>query len=167
MQPGDYLLAQNELNDTAALLSEAAGSGLRVVLNPAPFTDDVPDLPLQSVHTLIVNEVEGEGLTGERDEEKIARKIQDRWGNPVIIVTLGSRGSYCLEQGQPEPVSVEAPRVEAVDTTAAGDCFIGYYLASKLQGLSTLDALQRATRASALCVTRPGAAPSIPSADEV
>jgi ribokinase len=140
---------------------------LRVVLNPAPFSEDVPELPLQNVHTLIVNEVEGEGLTGECDEEKIARKIRGRWGNSVIIVTLGSRGSFCLEEGQPEPVRIEPPHVDAVDTTAAGDCFIGYYLASKLQGLSTREALQRATRASAICVTRAGAAPSIPQADEV
>ncbi len=80
-------------------------------------------------------------------------------------MTLGSEG-VCYQLGELR-IQLPAHRVKAVDTTAAGDTFIGYYLASQIEGLSIEDSLRRASTASALCVSREGAAPSIPVASDV
>ena len=83
------------------------------------------------------------------------------------MLTLGGDGSVYLEAGQSEPVYQRAYRVEAVDTTAAGDTFTGYLVAGLARGLAPAAAMERASAAAAISVTRKGAAPSIPNEEEV
>jgi Sugar kinases, ribokinase family len=157
--PGDILLLQNEINGLDHIIRRAARKGLRILFNPAPMEDAVKDLPLELLDTLIVNEGEGKALAGDMDALKAA------YPNQKILLTQGSRGAS-LWTGS-EVIFQPAFPVKAVDTTAAGDCFLGYYAAALAEDLPYADALRLAAAASALAVQRPGAAPSIPVRSEV
>ena len=157
--PGDILLLQNEINGLDHIIRRAARKGLRILFNPAPMEDAVKDLPLELLDTLIVNEGEGKALAGDMDALKAA------YPNQKILLTQGSRGAS-LWTGS-EVIFQPAFPVKAVDTTAAGDCFLGYYAAALAEDLPYAAALRLAAAASALAVQRPGAAPSIPVRGEV
>ena len=156
---GDILLLQNEINGLDHILRRAAQKGLRILFNPAPMEDAVKSLPLELVDTLVVNEGEARALAGDMDALKAAYPKQK------ILLTQGRRGA-CLWTGA-ELLFQPAFPVKAVDTTAAGDCFLGYYAAALAENLPYADALRLAAGASALSVQRPGAAPSIPIRSEV
>ena len=156
---GDILLLQNEINGLDHILRRAAQKGLRILFNPAPMEDSVKSLPLELVDTLVVNEGEARALAGDMDALKAAYPKQK------ILLTRGRRGA-CLWTGA-ELLFQPAFPVKAVDTTAAGDCFLGYYAAALAENLPYADALRLAAAASALSVQRPGAAPSIPVRGEV
>ena len=162
---GDVLLLQNEVNDIATMIDAAHARGMRICFNPAPMSDVVPGYPLEMVDLLIVNETEGEALTGEREAESIASSLAALYEGAEVIVTLGSRGA--LHIGEAGVTMARGRAVEAVDTTAAGDTFIGYYLAGRAQGLAVTSALDWACHAAALCCTRPGAMDAIPSRAEI
>ena len=157
--PGDILLLQNEINGLDHIIRRAAQKGLRILFNPAPMEKAVKDLPLELLDTLIVNEGEGKALAGDMDALKAA------YPNQKILLTQGSRGAS-LWTGS-EVLFQPAFPVEAVDTTAAGDCFLGYYAAALAENLPYAAALRLAAAASALSVQRQGAAPSIPLRGEV
>lgn len=159
MDAGDYLLLQNEVNALDYIIPKAAQKGLKILFNPAPMTAAVKDLPLELIDTLVVNEGEGRALAGDMEALKNAYPKQK------ILLTRGSRGAQLYADGQ--CYTVAAFSVEAVDTTAAGDCFMGYYAAALAEGLPYIKALTLASAASAIAVTRAGAAPSIPLREEV
>ena len=121
--------------------------------------------PLETVTWLIVNEVEGAGISGKTDFAEIADTLAARYPGMNTMLTMGKSG--CLYKSTDETVRLGACHVDAVDTTAAGDTFIGYFVRGILQGLPMRDTLRQATVASAIAVTRPGAADSVPSIDEV
>ena len=156
---GDILLLQNEINGLDAIIRRAADKGLRILFNPAPMEAAVKELPLHLLDTLIVNEGEGRALGGDMDALRAAYPRQK------ILLTQGSRGAS-LWTGS-ERLFQPAFPVKAVDTTAAGDCFLGYYAAALAENLPYADALRLASAASALAVQRQGAAPSIPIRREV
>jgi ribokinase len=164
---GDLLLVQNEINDVGAIITAAAGKGMGVCLNPAPFTPDVLDLPLDRIDWLIVNETEAQGVAGSVIDapEALIDDLAARLPRARIVCTLGAHGVIYRDAEQ--SLHVPAKKVEAVDTTAAGDCFIGYLLAGVAEGLAIEDSLGRACAAAAVCVSRMGAMDSIPAADEV
>lgn len=154
VDPGDILLLQNEINGLDRIIRRAAQKGLRILFNPAPMEAAVKDLPLELLDTLIVNEGEGKALAGDMDALRAA------YPNQKILLTQGSRGAS-LWTGT-ELLFQPAFPVQAVDTTAAGDCFLGYYAAALAEDLPYARALQLAAAASALAVQKQGAAPSIP-----
>ncbi len=156
---GDILLLQNEINGLDAIIRRAAEKGLRILFNPAPMEAAVKELPLHLLDTLIVNEGEGRALGGDMDALRAAYPRQK------ILLTQGSRGAT-LWTGS-ERLFQPAFPVKAVDTTAAGDCFLGYYAAALAENLPYADALRLASAASALAVQKQGAAPSIPIRREV
>ena len=156
---GDILLLQNEINGLDTIIRRAAEKGLRILFNPAPMEAAVKELPLHLLDTLIVNEGEGRALGGDMDALRAAYPHQK------ILLTQGSRGAS-LWTGS-ERLFQPAFPVHAVDTTAAGDCFLGYYAAALAETLPYADALRLASAASALAVQRQGAAPSIPIRREV
>ncbi len=158
--PGTLVLTQNETSGVAHLIERAAAAGLPVAFNPAPFTPAVLDYPLDRVAILIVNELEGEGLTGSNKPEDILSRLRPRLTETEIILTLGANG-VLYDDGR-ERLRVPALAVDAVDTTAAGDTFIGYFLAQRLRGSGVKTSLETACRAAAISVSRPGATDSIP-----
>ncbi len=164
---GDFLLLQNEINAIPEIIRKANDQGMHIIFNPAPMSAEVLDYPLDLVDTFIVNEIEGVELCGERkaNEDAVLAAMQVRFPGARVVLTLGSHGVRCREGDQ--IIVVPAEEVEPVDTTAAGDTFIGYFLAGIIQGINTQKALERACKAAAICVTRHGAADAIPRKDEV
>ena len=160
-----FVLLQNETNLVGAIIEKAARKGLKVALNAAPYSEAVNTYPINQLDWLIVNEVEGAGIDGGAADESLLQRLAERFPQAGILLTLGSRGAQCFRDGH--YASICSCKVQAVDTTAAGDTFSGYFLSGVMQGLSLAETLRLATVASALCVQRPGAANSIPTRAEV
>ena len=160
-QPGDWFLTQNETTCVREALTAAHAAGLTVCWNPAPITPGLADYPLELLHWLVVNETEGRELSGHEDPAAILSALRVRAPHAHIVLTLGAQGALCLTPSG-ETLSVTPPPTKPIDTTAAGDTFIGFLLASILRGDTVSSALDTACRAAALSTTRPGAAESIP-----
>jgi len=165
-----YLIMQLEvpLPVVRAGIELASTLGVPVILNAAPAYP-VDAAFVQGVHTLIVNESEAEALTGQRVPDVAAARQagQTLLGReiPVVILTLGAQGALLLTQQQ--VVHVPAHPVKVVDTTAAGDAFVGGYAAALLRGFGLLEAVRYANCAGALATTVLGAQTSLPSAAQV
>ncbi len=165
-EPGDLLLMQNETSCRDYAIEQAAKKGLKVALNPSPMTDELAkSTALQYVSFFILNEIEGKAVTGETDPDKICKAMKERYPDGTIVLTLGSDGVVYFDGTK--RLSHGIYPVKAVDTTAAGDTFTGFFLATLAAGESPEVALQRASKASAIAVTRPGASDSIPTLEEV
>lgn len=154
------LIMQNEISQVPYLIAKAKKSGLQVCFNPAPFSPEIKAYPLSMLDIIVLNEVEAEGLSGESEPEKIIIKLSELLPETEIVLTLGAKGALYSYRGK--ALFVPAEKVKAVDTTAAGDTFIGYFIAGRTAGLSAEQSLQNACRAAAIAVTRTGAIPSIP-----
>lgn len=161
----DVLLIQNEINSAGVLISKARERGMQVIMNPAPMDAFVSQLPLEWVDLLILNEIEGHALTGELEPEAMAIKLLERNPAGSILITLGAQGSYYRKAEAAFAQQAHAAR--AVDTTAAGDTFTGYFIAGLHENMSVPSAMDLASQAAALCVSRPGAADSIPFRHEL
>lgn len=144
--------------------AELAGRhGVPFVLNPAPAAKLSRRL-LRRVHTLTPNESEAEWLTGQRDPKAAARALREQ-GCRNVVVTLGARGALvCTDEGE---WIVRAPRVKPVDTVGAGDCCTAWLAVGIAEGLSIRTAAERAVRAAAIAVKRPGAQAGMPRRGEV
>ena len=161
LEESDWVLVQNEINGLETIIEMASQRGSRVILNPSPMEENLLGLPLHQVDTFLINLLEAEALSGETSPDRIVQKLERRFPNATLVITLGDQGVLYSAGG--ERIRVKAHRVEAIDTTGAGDTFTGYFLASLYEEASPEDALKRASRASELCVSRPGAAASIPN----
>ncbi|GAA6186242.1 MULTISPECIES: ribokinase [Alteromonadaceae] len=160
-----WVLTQNETSSIDIVFQEAKKLGLKVAFNPAPMTDSVKQLPHDCIDLLIVNEVEAAAISGVDDIDQMEEYFRREWSHAEVLITLGKQGvRFVLAE---ETITVPAFSVETVDTTAAGDTFIGYFLAAYSRRHKPKDALVRACAASAIAVTRSGAAQSIPNTEEV
>ena len=164
--PGDMLVLQNEISNLSYLIEAAGKKGMVIVLNPSPMAPELLQMPLQYVSYFLLNEVEAKDLCGaEVPEEEYPEMLLARYPGSRVVLTLGSRG--CIYQDANTRIARPACRVQAVDTTAAGDTFTGYFVAGIAAGESVEQALEEATKAAAISVSRRGAAPSIPLREEV
>lgn len=163
--PGDCLLLQNETNLVPQAIREAHARGLRVVFNPAPMDPAVHQYPLELVDLFVVNETEARELTARTAPEDIVANMRTRFPGSATVWTRGSEGAIYFDARTwlHEP----ARRVEVVDTTAAGDTFIGFFLAALLRTQDPAFALAQGCRAAAICVTRAGASDAIPLLSEL
>ncbi len=163
--PDDVIVLQNEVNMLPQIIEAASTRGLRIVLNPSPFDDRIAECDLSRVWLFFVNEVEGAQLTGKTEADEILSELSRMFPAANIVLTLGSQGAIALVDG----VRFEQPAVpcEVVDTTAAGDTFTGFFLAEYLRSGDAARALLTAAHASSIAVSRPGAAPSVPTLAEV
>ncbi len=161
---GDAVIFQNELDRSPVFMQKAAQRGLTIIFNPSPMEESVFSYPLDRVHWFVVNEIEGGVLTGESVPEKILDVFRQKYPGAGVVLTLGSEGAWAM-RGE-ERVFQSAFPVKAVDTTAAGDTFMGYFVTGLLRGEPLEIILKRAAKASSIAVSRPGAAVSIPSAEE-
>ena len=149
-----------ELN--LSLATHAKKAGTPVVLTPAPIEKTDPDL-LALVDILVLNEHEN-GLLDRND--LLSAEAKELKRTRTVIVTQGKQGAMFFHDGQEHPV-VPSPRVTAVDTTGAGDCFTGYLVATLDAGATLQEAIHTACVAAALSVTLDGAAVSMPTASDV
>jgi ribokinase len=170
---GDIAVGQFEipLPAISAFFKRARAAGATTILNPAPAIEFSREL-LDLVDILILNETELGFLTKTelRDTDdyphfiEAARSLQIN-KDKIICVTLGKRGIVALIDGQ--PLLIDGRAIKAVDTTGAGDCFVGAVAAQLAGGKPIHDALHYANMAASICVQRLGAAPSMPTAAEV
>ena len=166
-EKGDLLLIQNEISSLTYLITKAHEKGLRIAFNTAPMDEKIFGYPLDLIDIFVVNEVEGKGLANvsSNQVEDVIAGLQKAYPSKEIILTVGSQGSYYISGDM--VIHQDAYRVEAVDTTAAGDTFTGFYLASILRGETVGNALRIAAKASSITVTKEGAAKSIPTLEPV
>ena len=117
------------------------------------------------IDLFLLNEVEGFQVTGEKEAEAIIAKLLELYPHARIVLTLGKDGAVYADREQKhfQPIFP----VKAVDTTAAGDTFTGYFLACLCEGMPIPEVLKRSAKASSIAVSRPGAVPSIPCRAEV
>ena len=165
---GDALVLQNEINNLEYIAEQAKKRGMIIALNPSPMEENI--LPIfKYADYLLLNEVEaGQFLNKDisnETPEKIAGMLREKLPEAKIVLTLGTQGAV-YSDGK---ISFHQPavRVKAVDTTAAGDTFTGFLLAGIFGGETPQWSMNFATNASAIAVTRHGAAPSIPTKEEV
>lgn len=172
IEKSDFIIAQFEshLASTIQAFEIAKKAGVKTILNPAPAMEKVPEELLRLTDIIIPNETETEILTGvkitdEASMQKAAQKLHDL-GIEGVIITVGSKGAYYDVHG--ENGIVPAFKVEAKDTTAAGDTFIGALSTVLKKDLSNLQAaISYGNQASSLTVQRFGAQPSIPYLNEM
>ena len=162
---GDLLLLQNEISALPHIIDKAHAIGMEIWLNPSPMDEGVFACDLTKVSGFFLNELEGAELTGSEDPEEILTRMAEKFPDAAVVLTLGEHGAWYMKDSA--RVFCPAEKAEAVDTTAAGDTFTGYFLRGKLDGLAPYDALQLAAKAAAVTVSRPGAAPSIPKHEEL
>lgn len=164
-QAGDILVLQNETNMVPEIINQAWERGMRIALNPSPANEVIRQCHLGKVRWLLLNEIEGEWLTGKKMPEEIADALVESYPNMEVVLTLGGQG--VLYRSREKKCYQEAFKVDVVDTTGAGDTFTGYFLKCAAAGESPEKALRTASKAASIAVSRLGAAVSIPYWKEV
>lgn len=158
--PGDVFLLQNEINGVEEWISMAHDRGMTVVFNPSPFAPYAATLPQGAVDWYFVNGTEAAALSGEREKESIIAALRKAYPTAHFVYTQGARGATYFDAHTRYDVSAVPATV--VDTTAAGDTFTGYFLATYFRGADIRQALAAAASAAALAIGTVGAAVSIP-----
>ena len=164
-EEGDFIILQNEMNDIELVIEKAAKKGMSIVFNPAPFSENLKNIDYNKIAYLILNEIEVRGLGEKETPEENLNQIKKLYPDTNIVLTVGSKG--CIYSDSDVTFYHPAFSVDVVDTTAAGDTFIGYFIAEISKGTSVTDAIKIATGASALTVSKKGASTSIPFAYDV
>ncbi|MBR4769279.1 MAG: ribokinase [Lachnospiraceae bacterium] len=162
---GDFLLLQNEISSLPHIIRRAKERGMKVIINPSPYTGFFRTIDLNDVFAVILNETEASMWAGSDRPSDFLALVSDRYPGLKAVLTLGGEGSVFLRGGtvyrQP------AYRVKAVDTTAAGDTFTGYFIAGLFRNDPIETVLKYASAAAAIAVSRKGASVSVPTRDEV
>ncbi len=160
---GDYLILQNEINNVEYIINKGYEKGLIICFNPSPFTDEILKLPLEKISYFFVNEVEAAQIIQSEnldDFDNTLQLINRKFPESHIVMTIGKAGAYYSYRN----IKYHQPIIDApvVDTTAAGDTFMGYFIASLIYNYDVKEALYYATKASAVTVSKKGALISIP-----
>ena len=164
-EEGDYLVLQNEINMLDYIIDKAYERGMKIILNPSPYNKALDACDLNKVSLFLVNEIEAAQITGNNDAEHALDALHETYPNAAFVLTLGSDGAWYYDGEQ--KVFQDIFKVKAVDTTAAGDTFTGFFVKKLAEGADIQTALRTAAKASSIAVTRVGAAPSIPTMEEV
>lgn len=166
---GDWLVLQNEVNNLPAIVDAAFDKGMVIALNPSPYDAKLDAVDFGKLSWLLVNEVEAKQISGSDDPAAAWEWLHRRYPQLSVLITLGGAGSvaYRVKDGAVETARQEAFRVKAVDTTAAGDTYTGYFISGLMAGAPLQDCMRVASKASSISVTRLGAADSIPVRSEV
>lgn len=156
----DILVVQNEISGLDIAFETASRKNMRIAFNPSPFHSDIKKLPLSLVRWLFCNETEGEALFGSRDIREITEIFITQIPDGDLILTLGKDGS--VFKNREKFIAQPIFETKIVDTTAAGDTFLGYFLASVTKGESVERSMAVASKAASVAVSVKGAASSIP-----
>lgn len=155
----DILVLQNEISNLPYIVKTAAKKGMKIILNPSPFNEVIEDIDLNDIYCLILNEIEAECISG-GSIDGFENWAKNNYPDLKIMLTLGKKGAKFISRD----LTAEHPifPVKTVDTTAAGDTFTGYFVVGISENKPIEDILKYAAAASALAVSKKGAAPSIP-----
>jgi ribokinase len=161
---GDIVLLQNEINHIAYIIDKAHERGLRIFMNPSPYSKALLS-SFEKVDMLLINEIEGMQITAGEEPGYILEELSRRYPNMSVVLTLGREGVIYKDRNI--TCRHGAYNVPVVDTTAAGDTFTGHFIGALLREKSIPEALELASMASALSVSAKGAYPSIPTLEAV
>lgn len=164
-EKGDIILLQNEINGIDLIIKKAYEKGMCIVLNPSPCNEKIKNISPEQVSYLILNEGEAEMMSGHSEPELSLKYFKEKYPKLKVVITLGKKGSVFCDKAT--EIFQPAFCTQTVDTTAAGDTFTGYFIASIAENSDYAQALKIASAAAAIAVSRKGAAPSIPWRDEV
>lgn len=161
----DILILQNEISNIDYIIEVAKAKQMKIYLNPSPINENLNKYNMQAIDGIFVNEHEGAYLADKEKVEDILDSLASKYPELEIILTFGDKGAYYRHKD----INIFQPayKVDAVDTTAAGDTFTGYFIALRQQGKSIEESLQKANKASSITVSRKGASISIPKIAEV
>ena len=162
---GDIILLQNEINNLDYIVKKAYQKGMCIILNPSPFNERISEINFSMLSYIVLNEVELSGISGCAELEEGLMYLKNKYPWLKVVLTLGENGSVFVNGNQ--EFRQAAFKVDVVDTTAAGDTFMGYFVAELSMGTEYSQILKIASAASAVTVSRKGAAPSIPNRSEV
>lgn len=165
IQDADYIVLQNEISEACNefVMKKAKELGKVVVYNPAPYRK-LKDELLSCIDYFVPNMIEFKNASGEEEIQKGAFKLLNK-GVKNVLVTMGTAGSMLINET--EQIGVRACKVKAVDTVAAGDTYVGYFVASLAAGYEPKQAMEIASKASSITVSRKGSVVSIPLGEEV
>ena len=164
-EKGDILLLQNEINELGYIIDRAYEKKMMIILNPSPFDSALEKCDLSKISLFLMNEIEGFQITGEKEPDRILAKVKELYPKAKVVLTLGGDGS--VYQDETGIYRQGIFKVKAVDTTAAGDTFTGYFVGEIINGKTPEEALKTAAMASAIAVGKKGASTSIPTLAEV
>lgn len=162
---GDIILLQNEINNVDYIVEKAYQKGMCIILNPSPFNERIHKINFNMLSYIVLNEVELSEISGTADPDKGLIYLRNAYPWLKVILTIGENGSVFVNGDQ--ELRQAAFQVDVVDTTAAGDTFVGYFIAELSMGTDYPQILKIASAASAIAVSRKGAAPSIPNRCEL
>lgn len=164
---GDYIVLQNEISELPYIVESAHRQGMKIVLNPSPMDEKIGELNLSYIDYFLLNETEALKLSGidKFDSKKCLSGLVNTYKGAGVLITLGDKGAIYSDGNI--FVEQKAVKTKAVDTTAAGDTFTGYFVNGILGGKEIKEAINEATIAASIAVSRIGAAPSIPAMNEV
>ena len=158
---GDILVLQNEINKIDEVINRGYEIGMKIFLNPAPFTKEIINYPLEKLDTLIFNESEGFGLSsGGKEKTEILKYLSKKYPNTKLLLTLGRKGSVYSYNNK--VIEIPANKVSSIDTTAAGDTYIGYFISSYYKNNEVKVSMEIASKAASISTTKMGGAISIP-----
>jgi len=161
----DLLCLNCEINNLPYIINRAYEKKMKIILNPSPINSVIEEIDFSKISSLIVNEVEVCELSEQSEPKAALEKLGSLYPEMEIIMTEGSLGAtYCCKN---QTFFVPALNVKAVDTTGAGDTFMGFFFASRVLGSSERASMEIATKAAALSVSRAGAMDSIPYREEL
>ncbi len=164
-ESGDIILLQNEINEVAYIIEKAYEKKMQIILNPSPYNSKLDECDFSKISIFILNEIEGQRITNEKEPYMILKNMKEKYPECKVVLTVGKEGSYYSDKE--DTYYQRVFKVDAVDTTAAGDTFTGYFISGLVQNLEISEMMKRASMASAIAVSRKGATSSIPLDDEV
>lgn len=159
------LLVQNEISNIDYLINQAHKNKIKIVFNPSPVTEDLIKIDYSKIDWLLVNEIEAEILSKTSTSNDALEYFEKTYPKLNVVLTLGSEGLICLYNKK--RIKQEAFKTKVVDTTGAGDTFTGYFVSGLSKGYNIPEILINASKASSICVSKKGAAPSIPFFEEL
>ncbi len=162
---GDIIILQNEISNVPHIIERAYEKGMQTVYNPSPINKSVHEVDLSKVRFLVVNRIEAEEISGKADIDEICNCFTALYPDMKLVLTLGKDGSVFAEGST--RISCKSYPVIAADTTGAGDTFLGYFISCYSASGDAEAALNTASMAAALSVTKDGAAESIPYMSDV
>jgi len=163
---GDLIVLQNEIANVEEIIKQARDKNMVIAFNPSPYNEQVAQCNLSLVDYLLINETEGEAISGTKTPDAILQKLHQKYPPVNILLTLGSKGAVFMT-AKGDITRTSAYPVKAADTTAAGDTFTGYFLSELLRHGNASIALKKSAIAAGIAVTKKGAEPSIPLIEDV
>lgn len=164
-EENDFLVLQNEINNLDYIIEKANERKLRIVLNPSPCNAVMKTIDLDKITYLVLNEIEATFFSKIENPYDSVIQLIKKHPNLSVVLTLGKKGCFYTYKGM--VLHHPAFQAKAVDTTAAGDTFTGFFVSSLCKGKSVPECIKIANAAAAIAIQTKGAAPSIPTLKEV